>query len=310
MPESISAGKLFRRAIDTERPLQIVGTVNAYCALLAEKAGHRAIYLSGAGVANASLGLPDLGITSRNDVLEEVRRITGASPLPLLVDIDTGWGEELGIARTVREMIRAGAAAVHLEDQVEPKRCGHRPNKSIVSADRMVGRLKAAVDARSDGDFIIMARTDALATEGLEAAVDRAALYVEAGADSIFAEGVTDLAMYRRFADAVDVPLLANMTEFGQTPYYTTEQLTAHGVAMVLYPLSAFRAMGKAALSVYETILRVGTQEPVVATMQSREELYDLLRYYDYEQMLDHRSSRVGAENGREKGKPWAQLPN
>ncbi|ABB31360.1 methylisocitrate lyase [Geobacter metallireducens RCH3] len=303
MSEQISAGKLFRRVIDAEKPLQIVGTINAYCAILAEKAGHRAIYLSGAGVANASFGLPDLGIISRSDVLEEVRRITGASPLPLLVDIDTGWGEEFGIDRTIKEMIRAGAAAVHLEDQVEPKRCGHRPNKSIVSTGRMVDRIKAAVDARSDGDLMIMARTDALATAGLDAAVERAALYVEAGAESIFAEGVTDLAMYRRFADAVDVPLLANMTEFGKTPYYTKEQFAAQGVAMVLYPLSAFRAMSRAALEVYETILRAGTQEPVVAAMQPREELYELLHYYDYERKLDRLSSRDGVESGEGREK-------
>ncbi|QSV46322.1 methylisocitrate lyase [Geobacter benzoatilyticus] len=300
MSEHISAGRRFRRAIEAERPLQVVGTINAYCAILAEKAGHRAIYLSGAGVANASFGLPDLGITSRNDVLEEVRRITGVSPLPLLVDIDTGWGEEFGIARTVKEMIRAGAAAVHLEDQVEPKRCGHRPNKSVVSRSRMADRIKVAVDARDDGDFMIMARTDALATEGLEAAVERAALYVEAGAESIFAEGVTDLATYSQFADAIAVPLLANMTEFGKTPYYTKEQFAEQGVAMVLYPLSAFRAMSKAALDVYETILHAGTQEPVVAAMQPREELYDLLHYYDYEQTLDRLSARGTAESGEE----------
>ncbi|WP_243372978.1 methylisocitrate lyase [Geotalea sp. SG265] len=303
MCEQTSAGKLFRKAIDSDKPLQIVGTVNAYCAILAEKAGHKAIYLSGAGVANASFGLPDLGITSRNDVLEDVRRITGISTLPLLVDIDTGWGEELGIARTVKEMIRAGAAAVHLEDQVESKRCGHRPNKSIVSKNRMADRIKAAMDAKSNDDFMIMARTDALATEGVEAAVDRAVFYVEAGAESIFAEGVTDLAMYRRFADAIDVPLLANMTEFGRTPCYNKEQFAAQGVAMVLYPLSAFRAMSKAALDIYETILRVGTQESVLAAMQSREDLYDLLNYYDYEQMLDHRSSRDIAERQEGKGK-------
>jgi methylisocitrate lyase len=293
MSEQIPAGKRFRKAIDAERPLQIVGTINAYCALLAEKAGHKAIYLSGAGVANASFGLPDLGITSRNDVLEEVRRITGSSSLPLLVDIDTGWGEEFGIARTIKEMIRAGAAAVHLEDQEEPKRCGHRPNKSIVTEERMADRIKAAVDTRSDENFMIMARTDALATEGLEATVARAVHYVEAGAESIFAEGVTDLATYRQFADAITVPLLANMTEFGKTPYYTKEQFAEQGVAMVLYPLSAFRAMSRAALTVYETIFRAGTQEPVISAMQSREELYELLHYYDYEQQLDQRVNRM-----------------
>lgn len=271
-----------------------MGTINAYCAILAEKAGHKAIYLSGAGVANASFGLPDLGITSRNDVLEDVRRITGASALPLLVDIDTGWGETFGIARTVKEMIRAGAAAVHIEDQVEPKRCGHRPNKAIVSKEKMADRIRAAVDAKSNGDFMIMARTDALAAEGLDAAVERARLYIEAGADSIFAEGVTDLKMYRMFADAIHVPLLANMTEFGKTPYYTTEQFTEHGVAMVLYPLSAFRAMSRAALTVYETILQAGTQETVVAAMQPREELYELLHYYDYERKLDQQLAQTG----------------
>lgn len=291
MADQVSAGNLFRSAIASERPLQIVGTINAYCAILAEKAGHKAVYLSGAGVANASFGLPDLGITSRNDVLEDVRRITGVSALPLLVDIDTGWGEQFGIARTVKEMIRAGAAAVHIEDQVEPKRCGHRPNKAIISRDRMVDRVKAAVDARIDENFMIMARTDALSTEGLDAAVERAALYVEAGAESIFAEGVTDLKMYRTFADAIGVPLLANMTEFGKTPYYTKEQFGAHGVAMVLYPLSAFRAMSRAALDVYETILHTGTQKPSVKAMQQREELYELLHYYDYEQKLDQTSA-------------------
>jgi len=301
MADQTSAGNLFRRAIVSEKPLQIVGTINAYCAILAKKAGHNAIYLSGAGVANASFGLPDLGIISRNDVLEEVRRITSASQLPLLVDIDTGWGDGFGIGHTVKEMIRAGAAAVHIEDQVEPKRCGHRPNKSIVSKDKMVDRIKAAVDARTCRDFMIMARTDALSTEGLDAAVERVALYVEAGAESIFAEGVTDLKMYQIFADAIDVPLLANMTEFGRTPYYTKEQFAEHGVAMVLYPLSAFRAMSKAALNVYETILHAGTQEPTLVAMQPREELYELLHYYDYEQKLDQSIAHTDA-NSEQKG--------
>lgn len=294
MPDQSSAGVRFRQAIAAEKPLQIVGTINAYCAILAEKAGHKAIYLSGAGVANASFGLPDLGITSRNDVLEDVRRITGASALPLLVDIDTGWGGTFGIARTVKEMIRAGAAAAHIEDQVEPKRCGHRPNKAIVSKEKMVDRIRAAVDARCNGDFMIMARTDALAAEGLDAAVERARLYIEAGADSIFAEGVTNLNMYRMFADAIHVPLLANMTEFGETPYYTTEQFAEHGVAMVLYPLSAFRAMSRAALDVYETIFHAGTQHPAVVAMQPREELYELLHYYEYEQKLDQQLAQTG----------------
>ncbi|MDD2581284.1 MAG: methylisocitrate lyase [Desulfuromonadaceae bacterium] len=305
MADQVSPGNLFRSAIASERPLQIVGTINAYCAILAEKVGHKAVYLSGAGVANASFGLPDLGITSRNDVLEDVRRITGVSALPLLVDIDTGWGERFGIARTVKEMIRAGAAALHIEDQVEPKRCGHRPNKAIVSRDRMVDRVKAAVDARTDENFMIMARTDALSTEGLDAAVERAALYVKAGAESIFAEGVTDLKMYRMFADAIGVPLLANMTEFGKTPYYTKEQFGEHGVAMVLYPLSAFRAMSRAALNVYETILHTGTQKSSVKAMQQREELYELLHYYDYEQKLDqesaHPDSAIAQENVKGK---------
>ncbi|MDR3580693.1 MAG: methylisocitrate lyase [Oryzomonas sp.] len=300
MADQTSAGKRFRLALASEKPLQIVGTINAYCAILAEKAGHKAIYLSGAGVANASFGLPDLGIISRNDVLEDVRRITGASALPLLVDIDTGWGERFGIARTVKEMIRAGAVAVHIEDQLEPKRCGHRPNKAIVSKNKMVDRIKAAVDARTDDDFMIMARTDALSTEGLTAAVERAALYVEAGAESIFAEGVTDLKMYRVFANAIHVPLLANMTEFGRTPYYTKEQFAEQGVAMVLYPLSAFRAMSKVALNVYETILHTGTQESVVVAMQPRDELYELLHYFDYEKKLDQTLAPTDTDSRQE----------
>jgi len=287
MTGGASAGYRFRQALAAEKPLQIVGTINAYCAMLAAKVGHKALYLSGAGVANAAFGLPDLGITTRKDVLEETRRITGACSLPLLVDIDTGWGESFNIACTVREMIQAGAAAVHIEDQVSEKRCGHRPNKAVVSTQRMVDRIKAAVDARTDADFCIMARTDALAVEGLDATVERACRYVEAGADSIFAEAVTDLAMYRRFADALRVPVLANMTEFGLTPCYSKEQLWAHGVAMVLYPLSAFRAMSKAALTVYETILKEGSQASVIPIMQSREELYELLHYEDFERQLD-----------------------
>ena len=282
-----SPGYRFRAAIDNEKPLQIVGTINAYCAMLAEKAGHKAIYLSGAGVANASYGLPDLGVTCLSDVLEDVRRITGACDLPLLVDIDTGWGGAFAIGRTIREMIRAGAAAVHIEDQVSPKRCGHRPNKALVSKQTMIDRIKAAVDARTDPDFMIMARTDALATEGLGAAIERACLCVEAGADSVFAEAMTDLTMYRMFADAVGVPLLANMTEFGQTPCFTREQLAEARVSMVLYPLSAFRAMSRAALNVYETILHAGTQEPVLATMQPRSELYEIIGYQEYERKLD-----------------------
>ncbi|GLI37563.1 methylisocitrate lyase [Geobacter hydrogenophilus] len=287
MCDRVSPGRTFREAIASERPLQIVGTINAYCALLARQAGHRAIYLSGAGVANASFGLPDLGITCRSDVLEDARRITGACDLPLLVDIDTGWGEAFSIDRTVKEMIRAGVAAVHIEDQVSPKRCGHRPNKALVSKEEMVDRIKAAVDARTDSDFVIMARTDALASEGLSAALERAYLCVQAGADCVFAEAMTELVMYRMFADVVGVPLLANMTEFGKTPLFTKQQLADVGVAMVLYPLSAFRAMSRAALTVYETISREGSQESVLGGMQSRAELYDILRYHDYERKLD-----------------------
>lgn len=287
MCDRVSPGRMFREAIASERPLQIVGTINTYCALLARQAGHRAIYLSGAGVANASFGLPDLGITCRSDVLEDARRITGACDLPLLVDIDTGWGEAFSIDRTVKEMIRAGVAAVHIEDQVSPKRCGHRPNKALVSKEEMVDRIKAAVDARTDSDFVIMARTDALASEGLSAALERAYLCVQAGADCVFAEAMTELVMYRMFADVVGVPLLANMTEFGKTPLFTKQQLADVGVAMVLYPLSAFRAMSRAALTVYETISREGSQESVLGGMQSRAELYDILRYHDYERRLD-----------------------
>lgn len=287
MTSENSPGKCFRQAVLAEKPLQIVGAVNAYCAMMAEQVGHKAIYLSGAGVANASYGLPDLGITTLNDVLEDVRRITSASKLPLLVDIDTGWGGAFNIARTIKEMVRAGAAAVHIEDQVMQKRCGHRPNKAIVSKQEMIDRIKAAVDARTDPDFVIMARTDAFAVDGLEAAIERACLFVEAGADSIFAEALPELDMYRKFAEAVKVPLLANITEFGQTPYYTREELASIGVKMVLYPLSAFRAMSRAALTVYETILKEGTQAAVVDTMQPRMELYEFLGYHAYERKLD-----------------------
>ncbi|WP_052263282.1 methylisocitrate lyase [Geobacter pickeringii] len=240
MCDRVSPGRMFREAVASERPLQIVGTINAYCALLARQAGHRAIYLSGAGVANASFGLPDFGITCRNDVLEDARCITGACDLPLLVDIDTGWGEAFSIERTVKEMIRAGVAAVHIDDQVSPKRCGHRPNKALVSKEKMVDRIKAAVDARTDSDFVIMARTGALASEGLSAALERAYLCVQAGADCVFGEAMTELVMYRMFADVVGVPLLANMAEFGKTPLFTKQQLADVGVAMALYPLSAF----------------------------------------------------------------------
>ncbi|MBK8132354.1 MAG: methylisocitrate lyase [Gammaproteobacteria bacterium] len=287
MTQTVSPGARFRRAIAQHRPLPVVGTINAYTAMMAERIGHRAIYLSGAGVANASHGLPDLGMTSLNDVTEDVRRITAASALPLLVDIDTGWGGAFNIARTIREMIRAGAAAVHLEDQVAQKRCGHRPNKEIVSPEEMVDRVKAAVDARTDADFFIMARTDAFAQEGLERAIERAQACVAAGADGIFAEAITEEAHYRAFAAAIDVPLLANITEFGQTPLYNRAELGAWGVDLVLYPLSAFRAMNRAAETVYRNILERGDQKDVVGLMQTRMELYDYLDYHAYEEKLD-----------------------
>ncbi len=282
-----SAGARLRAAVEAERPLQVVGTVNAYCARLAERAGFRAIYLSGAGVANASFGLPDLGMTSLNDVCEDVRRITGTTSLPLLVDADTGWGAAFNISRTCRELIRAGAAGMHLEDQVSAKRCGHRPGKALVSAAEMCDRLKAAVDGRIDDQFVIMARTDAHAVEGLSAAVDRAAAYVEAGADMIFAEALKTLDEYRQFTQTVKVPVLANITEFGQTPLFTTAELADAGVRLVLYPLSAFRAMSRAAERVYEAIRRDGTQKSVLDSMQTRAELYEVLGYHAYERRLD-----------------------
>lgn len=282
-----SAGARFRQALKENQPLQIVGTINAYAAMMAQKVGHKAIYLSGGGVANASYGLPDLGMTTLNDVVEDVRRITAASDLPLLVDIDTGWGGAFNIARTIREMERAGAAAVHIEDQVAQKRCGHRPNKEIVSQGEMVDRIKAAADARQDDDFFIMARTDAFQKEGLEAAIERARACVEAGADGIFAEAVTELAHYKAFSDALDVPILANITEFGATPLYNCQELAEAGAEMVLYPLSAFRAMNKAAVTVYKNILEKGDQKDVVDLMQTRMELYDFLNYHDFEQKLD-----------------------
>lgn len=282
-----SSGARFRFAVSQNKPLQIVGAINAYSAMLAEKVGFQALYLSGAGVANASFGLPDLGITSLNDVLEDARRITGATALPLLVDIDTGWGGAFNIAKTIKEMIRADVAAVHIEDQISQKRCGHRPNKAIVSTAEMVDRIKAAVDAKTDKNFVIMARTDALASEGLNAAIDRAQHYLEAGADMIFAEAMTEISMYRQFVSSVKVPLLANMTEFGKTPYYTKAELAEVGVAMILYPLSAFRAMSKAALMIYQSILQEGTQKNVLSLMQTREELYECLGYHAYEQKLD-----------------------
>lgn len=284
----MSAGLKFKQAIANNKPLQVVGTVNAYCAMMAEKTGHQALYLSGAGVANASYGMPDLGMTSLDNVLEDIRRITSATDLPLLVDADTGWGGAFNIARTVKEMTKAGAAGFHIEDQVAQKRCGHRPNKEIVSKDEMVDRIKAAVDAKTDSDFYIMARTDAFQKEGLNAAIDRAAACVEAGADAIFAEAVHDLADYQAFAKALNVPILANITEFGQTPLYTKEQLSEVGVEIVLYPLSAFRAMNKAALKVYSSILSEGSQQSQVDNMQTRAELYEFLDYHSYENTLDN----------------------
>ncbi|MCO1334784.1 methylisocitrate lyase [Microbulbifer sp. OS29] len=287
MSQKPSAGARFRAALAENQPLQVVGTINAYSAIMAERIGHKAIYLSGAGVANASYGLPDLGMTSLDNVLEDVRRITAASELPLLVDIDTGWGGAFNIVRTVKEMIRAGAAAVHIEDQVAQKRCGHRPNKEIVSKQEMVDRIKAAVDARTDDDFFIMARTDAFAQEGLEAAIERAQACIEAGADGIFAEAVTELEHYRAFKDALNVPILANITEFGRTKLYNSKDLGEAGADIVLYPLSAFRAMNRAAENVYTNILQNGDQQAVVDTMQTREELYDYLNYHEFEQKLD-----------------------
>jgi methylisocitrate lyase len=285
--EIMSQGAKFRAACASESPLQIPGTINAYTALMAEQVGYKAIYLSGGGVANASYGLPDLGMTSLNDVLEDVRRITAATELPLLVDIDTGWGGAFNIARTIRDMTAAGAAAVHIEDQVAQKRCGHRPNKAIVSVAEMVDRIKAAVDAKTDGDFVVMARTDALSVDGFDAAVERAGAFAEAGADAIFAEAMTEIEMYQAIVKAAGIPVLANLTEFGQTPLYTTEELAGVGIDMALYPLSAFRAMNKAALNVYREIREQGTQAGVVDTMQTRMELYDFLGYHEYEKKLD-----------------------
>ena len=283
----MSQGKKFRQALKDNAPLQIVGTINAYAAMMAKRIGHQAIYLSGGGVANASYGLPDLGMTSLNDVIADVQRITSACDLPLLVDIDTGWGGAFNIAKTIKDMEKAGAAAVHMEDQVAQKRCGHRPNKAIVSTEEMVDRIKAAVDARTDPDFFIMARTDAFAQEGLEAAIERAKAYVAAGADGIFAEAVKTEEHYRAFSEALDVPILANITEFGQTELWNKKQLGEWGAQMVLYPLSAFRAMNKAAETVYQSILEKGDQKAVVDMMQTRMDLYDYLGYHDYEQKLD-----------------------
>jgi methylisocitrate lyase len=283
-----SAGSRFRAAVAAETPLQVPGAICAYHAMLAERSGFKAIYLSGGGVAAGSLGVPDLGITNLDDVLVDVRRITDACALPLLVDADTGFGASaFNIARTVKSLIKFGAAAMHIEDQVGAKRCGHRPNKELVSQSEMVDRIKAAVDARTDPDFVVMARTDALAVEGLQAAIDRAAACVEAGADMIFPEAITELAMYRAFAAAANVPILANITEFGATPLFTLDELRGANVALALYPLSAFRAMNKAASNVYRTLRRDGTQKAVVETMQTRAELYDCLGYHAYEEKLD-----------------------
>ena len=294
----MSAGARFRAALQAEQPLQIAGTINAYTALLAERAGFKAIYLSGAGVANASFGMPDLAMTTLNDVCEDIRRIASASDLPLLVDADTGWGSAFMINRTIREMTWAGAAGCHLEDQVAEKRCGHRPGKALVACEEMCDRLKAAVDGRIDDQFVIMARTDAHAVEGQQAAIDRAAAYVEAGADMIFTEALTTLEEYREFTDLIKVPVLANLTEFGKTPLYTAQELKEIGVAMALYPLSAFRAMSAAALSVYETIKNDGTQQASIDSMQSRMELYDVLGYQAYEDKLDALFRKQGLNTG------------
>lgn len=283
----MSAGARLWQALEEERPLQVVGTINAYSALLAERAGFKAIYLSGAGVANASFGLPDLAMTTLNDVCEDVRRICYATDVPLLVDADTGWGGAFMIGRTVREMIRGGAAGCHIEDQVVAKRCGHRPGKTLVDTAEMMDRIKAAVDGRTDPKFVIMARTDAHAVEGQQAALERAAGYVEAGADMIFAEALTTVEEYRQFTSAIDVPVLANLTEFGKTPLFTKEEMAEAGVRLTLYPLSAFRAMSAAAENVYQTLRKDGTQKAIIDTMQTRSALYDVLGYHEYEQKLD-----------------------
>lgn len=292
-----SAGKLFRQAISDNQPLQIVGAVNAYSAILAKKTGHKALYLSGGGVAACSLGRPDLAISTLHDVLEDARRITDVCDLPLLVDVDTGWGGAFNIARCVREMTRVGVGAIHIEDQVMQKRCGHRPNKAIVSQAEMVDRVKAAVDAKTDDNFVIMARTDALAVDGLNAALDRAMACAEAGADAIFPEAMTSIEMYQQFTEALFVPVLANITEFGATPLYSKAELAAVGVAMVLYPLTAFRAMSAAALNVYQHILADGHQKNVVDSMQTRADLYDYLGYHEYEQYLDTLFIKTGGAN-------------
>jgi methylisocitrate lyase len=289
MSKSLSAGAKFRAALKAEKPLQCIGAINAYHARLAERSGYKAIYLSGGGVAAGSLGLPDLGISNLDDVLTDIRRITDVCSLPLLVDVDTGFGASaFNVGRTVKSLIKFGAGAMHIEDQVGAKRCGHRPGKELVTQTEMVDRIKAAVDARTDPDFFIMARTDALAVEGLQAAIDRAAACVEAGADGIFPEAMTELSMYKKFADAVKVPILANITEFGSTPLFTLDELRSADVAIALYPLSAFRAMNAAALKVYQAVRKDGTQQGVLDTMQSRNDLYDYLGYHAYEQKLDN----------------------
>jgi methylisocitrate lyase len=289
----MSAGAKFRQALAAERPLQIIGAICANHALMAKRVGYKAIYLSGGGVAAGSLGMPDLGISGLDDVLTDIRRITDVCDLPLLVDVDTGFGASaFNVARTARSLVKFGAAAMHIEDQVGAKRCGHRPGKELVSKQEMCDRIRAAVDARTDDQFVVMARTDSLANEGLEQALDRALAYVEAGADMIFPEAITELSMYRKFAAAVKVPTLANITEFGKTPLFTLEELRSADVAMALYPLTAFRAMNKAAMKVYETVRRQGTQKPLVPEMQTREELYDIIGYHDYEKKLDELFAR------------------
>lgn len=295
MSINVSRGHVFRQVVNLDKPLQVVGVINAFAALLARDAGFRAIYLSGGGVAAGSLGVPDLGITTLEDVLEDVRRITDACALPLLVDVDTGFGSAFNIARTVKSLIKCEAAAMHMEDQVQAKRCGHRPGKALVSPQEMCDRIKAAVDARIDPDFVIMARTDALASEGLNAALERVQAYVEAGADMIFAEAVTELEQYHAFTTTLSVPVLANITEFGKTPLFTREELAAVGVSLILYPLSAFRAMNAAARQVFQTIRDEGTQKPLVKHMQTREQLYQTLNYYQYEEKLDQLFKDTGS---------------
>ncbi len=287
MENKMTPGLLFKKAIEAERPLQVIGAINAYHAKLAEKTGYKAIYLSGGGVAAGSLGVPDLGISTLEDVLIDIRRITDSTSLPLLVDVDTGFGGAFNIARTIRSVEKSGAAAVHIEDQIQAKRCGHRPNKSIVSQNEMVDRIKSAVDAKNDENFVIMARTDALAVEGLQSAIDRACACVEAGANMIFPEAINDLDTYKKFTNSVDVPVLANITEFGATPLFSLDELNSVGIAIALYPLSAFRAMNKAALNIYKGLREEGTQKNLVEQMQTREELYEFLDYHEYEKKLD-----------------------